>query len=158
MGVRAFVYDSLQAQLRSIQTSAGHSVSVADVHEFVPADHRWDESQNPVVMVRYAGEELQGIDDQQDLVGMAFQIACFMRNVTHQEFLEFIDDIYEVLGVMEEHPSGHTTLSNVAVDRMLPTVVDTSPDIESNVDGVHRAEITVEVTVRYAFQRHASSY
>tara|TARA_Y100000034_G_scaffold123151_1_gene169553 strand:- start:222 stop:698 length:477 start_codon:yes stop_codon:yes gene_type:complete len=157
MGVRAFVYDSIQSQLTSIQTADGHSITVSEVHEFNPHNHRWDESHNPVVILHYAGEELSQIEEQQDIIGMAFQITLFMRNKTHHEFLELIDDVYEVLSVMEEHPTGHSTLSDVAVDRMQVTVVDTAPDLESNVDGIQQGQLTVEVLVRYGFQRHGSS-
>lgn len=157
MGVRAFVYDSITTQLTSVNTADGHSIEVTEVQEFQPAQHRWDEAQNPVVILHYAGEELQAIEDQQDVVGMAFLVTLFMRNKTHQEFLELVDDIYEVLSVMEEHPTGHASLTNVAVDRMQVTVVDTAPDLESNVDGIQQAQLTVEVVIRYAFQRHGSS-
>jgi hypothetical protein len=158
MGVRAFAYDLVQAQLVTILTADGFSqdITTDNIEEYQAGNHRRSRSHYPLIEISYVGEDLQRADDQQDNVSMVFVIRLALRNDTHQNLLEFIDDAVQVLTTMEAMPSGYESLTDVEVHTARVTSVDVPTDTDENVDSVQECEVSLEIGVHYTFQRHGS--
>lgn len=158
MGVRAFCYDLVTAQLVSISTSDGFSqdITVDNIQEFVAGTHRHSNSHHPLVQVSFLGEDLVNADDADDHISMVWLIRISLRNDTHQALLEFIDDVVQVLTVMKEFPDGYTSLSDVVVHTARVTSIDVPTDIDENVDHMQVAELSLEIGAAYSFQTHGS--